>query len=161
MNSIFAQDMLKDVSPIKKSQYFAFDPDLFFASKQSLSQLKTEDQKITYAEFLARKIKRDPSELNPHIQRIQLNYLLQNEEAYFGAVVDLFIVLGSSGLSLKKSILKTTYDLFEKKHASFIKRHLRTGISATQAIPTPESRLSKGIRSASPILIKVTKSRFS
>ena len=67
-------------------------------------------------------------------------------------MIDLFIALGPKGLELKKSILRPTYDLFEKEHASFIKKHLRSGIKATLSIPTRESRLSKGISSFADIV---------
>ncbi len=156
MNTIFTQDALIKLKPINENYHINFDPDLFFAKKKSLTQLESEAEKNTYAEFLARKIRRDPNLLDAHIQRIHLNYLLKNEEAYFGAVIDFFITLGSKGLSLKKSVLKPTYDLFSKEHAGFIKKHLHTGISATQFIPSSESRLSKGLSSTSAVVIKIT-----
>ncbi|MFK8067770.1 MAG: hypothetical protein AB8D52_05955 [Gammaproteobacteria bacterium] len=156
MNTIFTQGAISKLKPINENYHINFDPDLFFSKKKSLTQLKSAAEKKTYVEFLARKIKRDQNLLDAHVQRIHLNYLLKNEEAYFGAVIDFFIALGSKGLSLKKSVLKPTYDLFTKEHASFIKKYLHSGILATQFIPSSESRLSKGLSSTSPVVIKKT-----
>ncbi len=152
MGSIFANNSAAVDRQI--SDEYPFDPSLLPAIKNLLPKFSHPAQRKAYADFLARKIKRNPRDLLSHIQRIYLNYVLKNEDAYFGAVVDLFIILGSKGLDLKKSILRPTYDLLEDEHASFIKNHLRSGINATQLIPTNESRLSKGISSKTDIVTR-------
>jgi len=150
MSSIFV--VHKPAVDRRVTDEYPFDPNLLPAIKNLLPKFESEKKQIAYAEFLARKIKRNPNDLRSHTQRIYLNYTLKNEDAYFGALIDLFIVLGPKGLALKKSILRPTNYLLENEHASFIRKHLHSGIKPTQAIPTNESRLSKGISSTTDIV---------
>ena len=152
MGSIFVNNTPAVDRPV--SDEYPFDPSLLPAIKKLLPKFETEEKKSAYAEHLARKIKRNPRDLRSHTQRIYLNYILKNEDAYFGALIDLFIVLGPKGLALKKSILRPTNFLLENEHASFIRKHLHSGINAAQAIPTNESRLSKGISSTTDIVTR-------
>ena len=151
MRSIFARKSLAEDRELTDG--YPFDPNLLPAMKNLLPKLRNPAKQSAYAEFLARKIKRNPRDLLSHVQRIYLNYVQKNEEAYFGAVVDLLIALGSNGLALKKSVLRPTYGLLENEHEAFIKKHLHSGINATQLIPTRESRLSKGLSSTAAIVI--------
>jgi len=150
MGSIFANST--PLSDRSITEEYPFDPNLLPAIKKLLPEFQTTEKQIAYTEFLARKIQRNPQDLLSHIQRIYLNHTLANEEAYFGAVVDLFIALGPKGRALKKSILRPTFTLLESDHAKFIREHLRSGIYSTQLIPTRESRLSKGLSSTSSIV---------
>ena len=152
MGSIFSNKPPSYDQPV--AEEYPFDPNLLPAIKKLLPKFKTKQKQTAYAEYLARKIKRDPRDLRSHNQRIYLNYVLKNEDAYFGAVIDLFIALGSKGLELKLSILRPTYDLLEEEHANFINKHLLSGIRATQFLSTHESRLSKGFSSTTDFLVE-------
>ncbi len=152
MSSIFT-NIASSNNPSITEEY-PFDPSLLPVIKTLLPKFPTKEKQTVYTEFLARKIKRKPKDLRLHIQRIYLNYILKNENAYFGALVDLLIVLGPKGLELKKSILRPTNNLLNNEHAKFIHQYLRSGIVATDAIPTNESRLSKGISSTVNIVTR-------
>ncbi len=151
MGSIFVNTATPDNQPL--TEEYLSDPNLLPAIKYLLPKLKSKDKQIAYAEFLARKVKRHPKNLNIHTQRINLNYYLENEEAYFGALIDLLIALGPKAIELKKSILRPTYGILTKEHRVFIKKYLHSGISPTLSINTKESRLSQGLSSTSSVII--------
>ena len=120
------RSILVNISATDDQQHtneYPFDPNMLPNDSNLISRLKDPAKQAVYADFLARKIIRHPANLLLHTQRIYLNYLLKNEDAYFGAVVDLFISLGSKGLDLKKSVLKSTFNLLTKEHAIFLKAH--------------------------------------
>lgn len=156
MGSIFINSETPDNQPL--TEEYLSDPNLLPAIKYLLPKLKSKEKQIAYAEFLARKVKRHPNNLNVHTQRINLNFYLRNEEAYYGALVDLLIALGPKAIELKKSILRPTYDILTKEHRVFIKKHLHSGISPTQSIDTRESRLSQGLSSTVSVIMSDSKS---
>lgn len=151
MGSIFVNTATPDNLPL--TEEYLSDPNLLPAIKYLLPKLKSKDKQIAYAEFLARKVKRHPKDLNIHTQRINLNYYLGNEEAYFGALIDFLITLGPKAIELKKSILRPTYGILTREHRIFIKKYLHSGISPTLSIDTKESRLSQGLSSTSSVII--------
>lgn len=58
--------------------------------------------------YYAFEVKRFPSKLKNHVQRI-LHHLSRNDpDQLFGAMIDLFIVLGKHGQALKKRLLQNT-----------------------------------------------------
>ncbi len=152
MGSIFAKKNNSNQNRQTVTENYPFDPNLLPAIRDLLPKLRGEKKQIAYADYLARKIKRNPRDLLFHVQRIYLNYVLGNEEAYFGALIDLFIVLGPKALDLKKSVLRPTYRLLTTEHKKYIKEHLKTGVDAAELIPTRESRLSRGLSSTTNIV---------
>lgn len=154
MGSIFknAPGKLSAETKVSSDKY-PFDPSLLPAITDILPRFDSVEQQSAYIDYLIRKIVRNPRDLKSHLQRIFLHHSLGDNESYFGALIDLFIALGPNGLALKKSVLRPTYRLLDRKQRNFIRDHLRTGLTATQIIPGRESRLSKGLSSTNRIVI--------
>jgi hypothetical protein len=107
--------------------------------------------------FLAHQVARTPNDLQPHVQRIYLHVTQTNAVEGYGALVDLFIVLGPRGGPLRRRVLKTARPLLEPRQYEALVHKLEGGLHAADAIPSaPASMLSKGIRGAHQLVERVT-----
>ncbi len=99
--------------------------------------------------FLAHQVARFPSDLKVHVQRIVLHVAETNAGGSYAALVDLFIALGSKGMSLRQRMLDTAKRLLERGQYQALVRKLDSGLHAADPIPcAPGSMLSKGTRGA-------------
>jgi len=104
---------------------------------------KDEDPGI----FLAHQIARDPEDLRAHVQRIYLHIAAKNAEEIYGALVDLFIVLGAKGSPLRHRMLAVSKKFLDREQYQTLVRKLDTGVHAADTIPpAPASMLTRGTR---------------
>jgi len=98
------------------------------------------------ASFLAQRISRAPHELLLHVQRIRLQCRRCDADAIYGAMLDLFIVLGAEGLPLRRRLLKGVGALLHEQQRKVLIAGLRRAIQATDPVPpSVHSRLSGGL----------------
>lgn len=97
-------------------------------------------------EFLGHQIARKPEDLLAHVQRIRVAARNQLEPYLFGAMLDLFIALGSRGYELRKRMLDYVADRLGPEAQQQFRAALEGGIQASDANEDPGiSVLSKGI----------------
>ncbi len=98
-----------------------------------------------YAEHLQRRIERNPRDLRSHTQRVFMQFARRDALATFGALADLFIVLGKLGYDLRYSMLQHVAEKLQAEHFQFLKQRLRSGLRADEQLPGGSySRLSQG-----------------
>lgn len=77
----------------------------------------------------------DTQDLRAHIQRIRLHWQRRDAGAAFGALVDLFLVLGDKGISLRSRILRRCEDLLSTEQRVFLLQNLDSGLAETAELP--------------------------
>jgi len=118
-----------------------------FSIKRTFSSASVEESNVE-ADYLAHQITRTPSDLRSHTQRI-FHFIDQKEnKALYSALVDLFLVLGNKGTSLRKRMLITAHTLLSDDEFDSLKQSLSRGLSSEINIPmAQQSLLTKGIQS--------------
>ncbi len=81
-------------------------------------------------QLLAALVKQNPADLRTHLQRIFLLAKQGGEAALFGALVDLFIVLGEAGEPLKHRCLNVAEPVLTVAHLTFLEASVADGLSA-------------------------------
>jgi len=97
-----------------------------------LSTNKPADQ---VCDFLAHHIAREPQDLMVHVQRIKLAAKHELKPVLKGALLDLYIALGTHGYDLRKCMLKLASDVLSEESVQHLANGLDDGIGASDAIP--------------------------
>jgi len=106
------------------------------------------------ADFLAHAIARNPVDLRCHVQRIFLLRQQRQPAALAGALLDLFISLGSRGRPLRERLLNASVASLDPASAGFLRERLSSGLSATSALPDEaDAMLAAGIRGDTPVVV--------
>jgi hypothetical protein len=109
------------------------------------------------AAFLAHQVARAPNDLQSHVQRIHLHVTEASAVEGYGALVDLFIVLGPRGGPLRRRVLQTARPILDPGQYEALVDKLEGGLHAAAAIPcAAASMLSKGIRGGHLLVERVT-----
>lgn len=108
------------------------------------------------ADFLANRVKREPTNLRIHSQRVLLNIERLECEPLFGALLDLFSVLGDKGLDLRQRMLTSAKSVLDKNIYEFLASSLEPGLAAKTNIPeAPYAVLGRnGRRSSTPLVTR-------
>lgn len=88
---------------------------------------------------LATRIARDHSDIQAHIQRIYL-FLdsRDSEEMIFGALIDLFLALGSKGYEIREAVLKIARPQLNEKDYHFLVQRMKNGLQRMDILPVSE-----------------------
>ncbi len=106
-----------------------------------------------YLRHLEQRIARNPRDLLSHVRRIYLADALGDRESVCGALIDLFLVLGRGGVSLRRRLLKLADDRLTVEQAEFFTAHLEREIDASSPVPNaPRSRFSKQLLGTTQIV---------
>jgi len=81
-------------------------------------------------------IARDPLDLEAHVQRVQLACAAPLTDFAFGALLDLFLVLGPRGRALRSRLLAQAEAWLAPEDAHFLHAHLDAGLSRAVALPS-------------------------
>jgi hypothetical protein len=96
--------------------------------------------------YLAHSVVRKPGCLLTHAQRIALHIKRKEPDGVQGALLDLFIVLGTRGEPLRQRMLKAAKPLLSQQLFDFFLSSFRQGISATDVLPSsPYSVLTQSL----------------
>lgn len=124
-----------------------------FFSTDDFAQELPADIQVKALNHLAHKIQRIPKDLVLHMQRLRLFYKSDNAEGLYGALVDLFIALGSCGQPLRMRMLLGASKKLTTDQRNTLKSALATGITTSDSIPfTHYSRLSNPVSSSKKII---------
>lgn len=118
-------------------------------------KLKVNIQSDKTIEYLEHAVTKSPVDLRSHVQRIYQQIDRKDREAVFGALLDLFYALKSSGRSLRERMLTASRTILNQEGYQFLMQHLTTGIGENEAVPSSNSSLlSKGHSSGKQLVIK-------
>jgi hypothetical protein len=93
-----------------------------------------------WANHLAHLSAREPHNLLNHVRRVYLHLLRRQPDALYGAMLDLFLVLGEKGGNLRGRLLRKGRDLLRREHYDLFLTHYKQGLHSNQ--PLPPSRYS-------------------
>ncbi len=121
------------------------DP-VFLVPSQTGLQLELSGLDEEIAEYLAHHVVRQPGDLRAHLQRIHFHLGRGEVENSCGALLDLFIVLGDKGRSLRELMLRKAEQQMDRPLLKELRKTLDQGLRAADPIPvTGASMLSKGL----------------
>lgn len=116
-------------------------------------RLASHHRNTSVEDFFAHQVARQPKDLLSHVQRINLFLQQQDGSRAYGALLDLFIVLGEKGVELRRRMLALAEPLLSESQRNALAERLKIGLSALDAVPiAPESVLSKGIRGSTRLV---------
>lgn len=97
--------------------------------------------------FLEMYLARQPDDLTRHAERVRIACQLNDGEAIYGALVDLFIALSKRGVGLKSAMLSQTALQLEQAQRRFLASHLADGVRADENVQPPARRsvLTRGL----------------
>ena len=124
-------------------------------STRLLRDLPVAGLERQYLQHLEQRIHRNPRDLLSHVRRLLLNRALDDPEGLYGALVDLFIVLGYRGRPLRKRLLKLCAASLAPERRAFLESHLEHGLDATEdRCSTPRSSLSRQVRGKTSLVVR-------
>lgn len=94
----------------------------------------------SWATHLAHLSAREPGNLLNHVRRIYLHMARRQADALYGAMLDLYLVLGDKGGSLRGRLLRNARKLLPREHYDLFLTHYKHGLQRNQ--PLPASRHS-------------------
>jgi hypothetical protein len=93
-----------------------------------------------WAAHLAHRSAREPGNLLNHVRRIYLHMARSQADALYGAMLDLYLVLGDKGGSLRGRLLRDARKLLPRERYDLFLTHYKHGLQRNQ--PLPASRHS-------------------
>ena len=98
-----------------------------------------------FIDNLEYRVSREPQDLRSHILRITHYMRLRHEAGVYGALVDLFIVLGQNGVSIRQRMLGQAKSFLSHKRFLFFNSIIQRGIRDSDPVPDVQTAvLSKG-----------------
>jgi hypothetical protein len=85
--------------------------------------------------YLSALVARDALDLEAHTRRILLACQPQFHDRLFGALLDVFLALGSQGRGLRRALLNKAHGLLAADELQFLEHHLEPGLSAMAQLP--------------------------
>ncbi len=106
--------------------------------------------------YLAHSVARNPGCLLTHVQRIILHVKRKESDGVQGALLDLFIVLGTQGTQLRKRMLKLAKPLLDQKTSEFFITNFTRTITATDVLPvSAHSVLTKAVSGTTELVKEI------
>jgi hypothetical protein len=110
------------------------DPAFFYAPGGRLMPVGGLDNVAAWRHLCAL-VARDPLDLESQTRRVLLACQPGMQERLFGALVDLFLALGSRGHGLRRQLLEQAHTLLDPDDEQFLQRHLERGLPRDAALP--------------------------
>ncbi len=88
-----------------------------------------------WATHLAHISAREPGNLLNHVRRIYLHTALNENNQLFGAMLDLYLVLGDKGDRLRQRLLNLTNNLLSQNMQDLFISHQKKGLLSNQPLP--------------------------
>lgn len=85
--------------------------------------------------WLAMRVARQPCDLRAHAQRVRLLAEVGEGARLFGALVDLFLVLGDKGRELRTALLATARPALDPDDHAWLRSHLVAGLPRETGLP--------------------------
>ena len=140
-----AQDAASDALPI--------EPSLFPEPRGLVPRGPGTPSQLLYLRHLERRIQRNPRDLHAHVRRTLIYRTLGDRDAGFGALIDLFLILGPRGLQLRENLLLRWEGKFPEARYRFLRARLKSGLQASEPLPRGVSSvLARGITGVTNIV---------
>ncbi|MCG8038593.1 MAG: hypothetical protein JAZ19_16325 [Candidatus Thiodiazotropha taylori] len=131
-----------------------FEPSLLADQNRLLPSFPTLHCYTSFSRYLVKRIRRDPRDLRAHVQRTIFFLAKGDAEALYGALIDLFLVLGNLGIEIRRNLLERSESLLTQEQHEFLSAHLEIGLQHNNSSAnTAFSSLSKG-QSGSSIIVR-------
>lgn len=139
-------DDVADAHLVQSLRAYPFEPALLPREHALLPDYPVRSWRRELRRFLRGVVMRNPRDLLAHTQRVLLELRVGDADACFGALIDLFIVLGPRGRALKRDLLRQTRPLLGIERTVFLYRHLKHGLTANDVFPAGSpSCLASGV----------------
>jgi len=112
-----------------------------FISRKLWLERPPVEEGVVFADYLAHRVSRNANDLISHVQRVILVRQQRDQDASYGALLDLFIALGDKGLRLRRRLLATCGTLLSNEQRQALKKGLAKGVLSSD--PLPPSRFSR------------------
>ncbi|MDJ0941757.1 MAG: hypothetical protein QNJ00_18475 [Woeseiaceae bacterium] len=114
------------------------------ATRRLSPQFPVAGMQSRYLAFQQHRIQRNPRDLLAHVRRVMMEVATGDAASVNGALVDLFLVLGSRGRQLRRRLLVYASPQLDPGQRRFFREHLDAGLrSADITEDIPHSRLSQ------------------
>jgi tetratricopeptide (TPR) repeat protein len=114
------------------------------------------------SQYLTYQIIKFPHDFRSHIQRIYLLIQQQNTTALYGALFDLFLVLGSNGLALRQRMLFNAQSVLTELEFDRLQQTLESGLTGNTDIPKPtQAVLNKALSNNQLFIEKVAQQNMT
>jgi hypothetical protein len=110
------------------------DPLFVLDSWSALSVMPQLDHE-RLSDHLAHQVSRSPGDLKTHTRRILFFSNEHHADGLFGALLDLFVVLGDKGLALRKRLLGAAAATLSDSQIEILRTRLNQGIHRFDALP--------------------------
>ncbi|GAB4358961.1 MAG: hypothetical protein Kow0060_13260 [Methylohalobius crimeensis] len=137
------------------ARYFPLWEGIFFLEPILHLHVPGQVDSESVYDFLTRQIRRRPNLLALHVCRIRIA-LNQDPETLFGALVDLFWMLGEKGRGLRKRMLRESRRRLPEARVSLLEQCLRGELPVRQLPFSPASVLHDGMQASQTSLIPST-----
>lgn len=123
-----------------------------------LSRDKASDAHIRHGNYLARALARQPGDLIRHVQRIHLHIENADGRRLYGALVDLFIALGSRGAALRRRMLEASRAVLDAGQFARLEGALADGLQANHRLgDIPGSVLGRPVRGSLELVVRAVR----
>lgn len=102
---------------------------------------------------------REPGNLVNHVRRIYLHMALEQPDALYGAMMDLYLVLGDKGGDLRHHLLHKARRLLSRERHDLFLTHYKQGLRRNQPIPPSQHSVLGNFFSGRKNLVKVQKAQ--
>jgi hypothetical protein len=110
-----------------------------------------------WATHLAHLSAREPENLLNHVRRIYLHLTHRQADALYGAMLDLFLVLGDKGSSLRGRLLRDVRKLLPRERYDIFLKHYKQGLQRNQSLPPSRHSVCGNFFSGRMTLVKQLK----
>lgn len=141
----------------------ASDPTFVLDSERGLQLSALARERVAPPDawrWLAMRVAREPLDLRAHTQRIRLLTECREPSRLFGALVDLFLVLGSKGIGLRYTLLDIAREVLDPDDHAYLRAHLVGGLHPGAHLPMAMgSVISRGVLGTSAMVSAVATAR--
>ncbi len=88
-----------------------------------------------YLDYMQRRLRRNPRDLKSHVRRILMLHGQGRNRECFGAMLDLFLVLGEGGKALRRNLVRKVEADLTPSQRVFLNDHLDKGLTASAPLP--------------------------
>ena len=146
-----------DVSPLQEAQ--RLEASLLPSSGRLLMDFPVRGMERSYLWHLEQRIHRNPRDLQSHVRRILLWRALRDGDAMYGAIVDLFLVLGYRGRPLRSRLLALVGAELSSDRMEILSGNMEHGLEPTDArISTEHSLLSRHVTGTTGVVVNTAES---
>jgi hypothetical protein len=106
------------------------EPSLLPPSQRLQRRFEVPGMHRGYLRHLEERIRRDPRNLNAHVERVLLRIARHEGGEVHAAMVDLFVALGAGGRALRARMLDVAAPRLTQEQHAFLRAHLDSGLDA-------------------------------